>query len=77
MVKRHYGIRTDRYKLIHFYNDIDEWELFDLRNDPYELDNLYGRKEYGHLADSLKASMLSLQEEYDDPVRFSTATDRY
>ena len=77
MVKRHYGIRTDRYKLIHFYNDIDEWELFDLRNDPYELDNLYGREEYGHLADSLKASMLSLQEEYDDPVRFSTATDRY
>jgi hypothetical protein len=26
MVKRHYGIRTDRYKLIHFYYDIDAWE---------------------------------------------------
>ena len=33
-VKRHYGIRTDRYKLIHFYNDIDKWELYDLENDP-------------------------------------------
>src|SRR5690625_2168299 len=33
MVKRHYGIRTDRYKLIHFYNDIDEWELYDLQED--------------------------------------------
>ena len=30
MVKRHYGVRTDRYKLIHFYYDIDEWELYDL-----------------------------------------------
>ena len=33
-VKRHYGIRTERYKLIHFYNDIDEWELYDLKTDP-------------------------------------------
>ncbi len=31
MVKRHYGVRTERYKLIHFYNDIDVWELYDLR----------------------------------------------
>ena len=41
MVKRHYGIRTDRYKLIHFYYDIDEWELFDLKNDPNEMNNIY------------------------------------
>ena len=30
MVKKHYGVRTDRYKLIHFYDDIDAWELYDL-----------------------------------------------
>ena len=30
-VKRHYGVRDDRYKLIHFYNDIDVWELYDLQ----------------------------------------------
>jgi hypothetical protein len=30
MVKRHYGVRTDRYKLIHFYYDVDEWEMYDL-----------------------------------------------
>ena len=31
-VKRHYGVRDDRYKLIHFYNDIDVWELYDLQD---------------------------------------------
>ena len=40
MVKRHYGVRTDRYKLIHFYNDIDDWELYDLKNDPNEMHDL-------------------------------------
>ena len=43
MVKRHYGVRTDRYKLIHFYNDIDEWELYDLQADPTEMRNIYGQ----------------------------------
>ena len=37
MVKRHYGIRTERYKLIHFYNNINWWELYDLQADPTEM----------------------------------------
>ena len=37
MVKRHYGVRTERYKLMHFYYDIDEWELYDLKEDPSEM----------------------------------------
>jgi len=76
MVKRHYGIRTDRYKLIHFYNDIDEWELFDLENDPNELNNLYGTDGYDDITADLKRQMLALQEQYDDPVRFSPDRDR-
>jgi len=43
-VKRHYGVRDSRYKLIHFYRDIDVWELYDLQNDPQELHNIYGQK---------------------------------
>ncbi|MGQ7868643.1 sulfatase family protein [Sunxiuqinia sp. sy24] len=67
-VKRHYGIRTDRYKLIHFYNDIDEWELYDLENDPTEMNNLYGKAEYQELADKLKVELRKLQEQYQDPI---------
>ncbi len=45
-VKRHYGVRTQRYKLIHFYNDIDEWELYDLQRDPHELKSVYNDPGY-------------------------------
>lgn len=67
-VKRHYGIRTDRYKLIHFYNDIDSWELYDLQTDPHEMNNLYGQSEFKELADSLKVKLRELQEQYHDPI---------
>ena len=39
-VQPHYGVRTDRYKLIYF-NKIDQWELFDLRKDPARMKNVY------------------------------------
>ena len=45
MVARHYGIRTERYKLIRFY-EFDEWELYDLERDPEELVNRYGDPEF-------------------------------
>jgi arylsulfatase A-like enzyme len=67
-VKRHYGIRTDRYKLIHFYNDVDAWELYDLQNDPTEMNNLYEQTEYLELADSLKNELVKLQVQYQDPI---------
>ncbi len=44
-VKRHYGVRTDRYKLIHFYHDVNKWELYDLKNDPSEMNNIYSKPE--------------------------------
>lgn len=66
MVKRHYGIRTDRYKLIHIYNEIDEWEFFDLETDPDEMDNIIDSDEHAALIDSLKNEHAKLQEKYDD-----------
>ena len=41
MVKRHYGVVTTDYKLAHFYYDVDEWELYDRKNDPMEMNNVY------------------------------------
>jgi arylsulfatase A-like enzyme len=66
MVKRHYGVRTQRHKLIHFYHDIDAWELFDLQTDPHELNNLYGKPEYADATEKLKAELKRLREKYGD-----------
>lgn len=69
MVKRHYGIRTDRYKLIHFYNDIDKWELYDLKNDPEEMNNLYDSPSYQETITGLKSQLKGLQQLYQDTDR--------
>ena len=67
-VKRHYGVRTERYKLIHFYNDIDEWELYDLQEDPKEMHNLYGQKGYEKVTEDLMQELIKLQKQYNDPA---------
>ncbi len=61
-VKRHYGIRTHDFKLIHYYDDIDEWELFDLKNDPHEIKNLYYDPEYGNKIAELKKQLEALRK---------------
>ena len=66
MVMRHFGVRTERYKLIRFYGDGEFYELYDLEKDPAELHNLYGKPEYENLADSLKVELARLREEYGD-----------
>lgn len=65
-VKRHRGVRTERYKLIHFYNDIDTWELFDLQTDPNELNNVYGDLEYQEIQEDLHAQLKALRQQYKD-----------
>ncbi len=66
MVKKHYGVRTEKYKLIHFYDDIDVWELYDLEKDPNEMDNLFGQSQYEDTIKKLKIRLSGLQEEYRD-----------
>lgn len=69
-VRRHYGIRTDRYKLIHFYgHDVNSWELFDLKNDPHEMHNLYGQPGMERLQRDMHHRLELLQIQYDDPQR--------
>ena len=66
MAKRHYGIRTERYKLIHFYRDIDEWKLYDLKKDPNELNNVYGNPSYKSVRKRMHRRLSELQEEVKD-----------
>ncbi|WP_016778270.1 sulfatase family protein [Anaerophaga thermohalophila] len=66
MVKRHYGIVTKDYKLAHFYYDIDEWELYDRRNDPMELNNVYDDPAYEQVVIELKEKLQELREKYND-----------
>lgn len=67
-VKRHYGVRDNRYKLIHFYNDIDTWELYDLENDPQEMNNIYGQPGTEKVTKRMMKQLRQLQKQYDDPI---------
>lgn len=67
MVRRHYGIRTERHKLIHYYN-IEEWELFDLENDPDELRSVYDDPAYADVQDDLHQRLTELRARYQVPA---------
>ena len=64
MVKKHYGIRTKRFKLIHFYDDIDAWEFYDLEKDPQELRNAYKDEAYQELIFYMHQKLDSVQKAY-------------
>ena len=59
--RAHYGVRTRTHKLIHFWKK-DQWELFDLVNDPFELHNLYGQPGQEELTARMKAELLKVQQ---------------
>jgi arylsulfatase A-like enzyme len=59
--RAHYGVRTRTHKLIHFWKK-DQWELFDLVNDPSELHNLYGQPGQEALTASLKAELARVKQ---------------
>ena len=64
-VQPHYGVKTDRYKLMHFYYSMDEWELYDLKTDPNEMRNIYSEAP-AELIESLKKELEALRKEYKD-----------
>jgi arylsulfatase A-like enzyme len=69
-VQPHYGIRTLKFKLIYF-NKIDQWELYDLEQDPHEIKNVYGDPKYAEIVKQLKAEMLRLKKELKDNDQFA------
>jgi arylsulfatase A-like enzyme len=66
MVRRHYGVRTARYKLIHYYV-IDEWELFDLQADPNELRSVHANPSYAEVRLQLEGRLAELRSLYSVP----------
>ena len=67
MVKKHEGVYDGRYKLIHFYDDIDEWEFYDLHTDPNEMLNVYAKQEYAQEVARLRTELERLKVELKVP----------
>jgi len=64
------GVRTDRYKFIHFFTEPQEFELYDLQKDPDEKDNLYGKPGYEELTVHLKERLAALRAETKDTYEY-------
>lgn len=65
-VKRHYGIATEDYKLIHFYYDVDEWELYDRKKDTLEINNVYNDPAYADVVKRMKKKLKEVRAKYGD-----------
>ncbi len=65
-VYKHYGVRTDRYKLVHFYT-LDEWEFYDLETDPHEMRSEYDNPAYAEQIAALHTELDRLREHYRVP----------
>jgi arylsulfatase A-like enzyme len=71
MVKRHYAIVTEQYKLVHYYYDVDEWELIDRIKDPQELRNVYDDPSYAPVVAELHRKLEALRKQYGDSAEIS------
>lgn len=69
-VRPHYGVVTDRYKLLHFYApDVDYWELYDREKDPHEMRNFFGNPDYEKVTAELKTEVQRLRTELKVPEK--------
>lgn len=65
MVQKHNGVRTDRYKLINYY-ELGEKELFDLETDPDEMKSVYNDPKYAEIQTRLENELAQLIQNYND-----------
>lgn len=80
-VRPHYGVITDRYKLVHYYKpDVDDWELLDRQKDPLEVKNFYTDPAYAEIVKELHAELDRLRKEVDEtgePPRAAYGNQRF
>jgi len=77
-VQPHYGIRTQKYTLAHFYYNIDVWELYDLEKDPGQVNTIYNDPNYAEVTTELKLKLKNLMIKFEDNkslVDFRKITD--
>ena len=78
MVKRHYGIVNKEFKLVHFYYDVDEWELYDRKKDPNEMNNVYADPAYAATVKKLNKQLKDMRKLYkDSPEQDQKYIDKY
>ncbi len=65
-VAAHYGVRTDRYKIIRFYSEVHAWEFYDLQNDPHELHNVADDPAYADVFKSMTETLAHVKERAGD-----------
>lgn len=65
-VQPHYGIRTQKYTLAHFYYNIDIWELYDLEKDPTQINNIIADPQYANVVTDLKAQLKALMKKSEN-----------
>jgi arylsulfatase A-like enzyme len=65
-VSPHFGVRNKRYKLVRFYKRVGTWELYDLKKDPMEMNNLYGKKGYEKITTAMYIELEKMMDKYDD-----------
>ena len=71
-VRPHYGVITDRYKLVHFYGtDVDYWELFDLKKDPQEMKSVSNEPAHAVTQKELQSELARLRKELQVPEQDS------
>ena len=66
-VPRHYGIITERYKLLRCYKPDDYWEMYDRDRDPYEIRSVYENPEYAEIRQQLTDELAALRKHYEVP----------
>ena len=76
MIAKHYGIRTLKHKLIHFYQ-FDEWEFYDLQKDPYENENFYDNEAYRPQIEKIKELLLQNRKIYLDQSDISIMPEEW
>jgi arylsulfatase A-like enzyme len=64
------GVRTKQYKLIHYFIEPQEFELYDLEKDPNELNNLYGKPGYDEITKTLKDRIAELRRQTNDTYEY-------